>query len=336
MKNAAVIGLGDISKIHIAAITANPEIHLCAVCDIDENTKKHAPERIPFYTDYREMIEKEKPDVVHVCLPHYLHVPVSEYSAERGIHVFCEKPVALHTKQAEEFAAFEKAHPKIHIGICLQNRWNESVEMLKKMIESGDYGIVTGAKGIVPWARPQSYYDIKPWRGMMQYAGGGCMINQAVHTLDLLYYLGGNIRNVNASVSQLLNYGIEVEDTVSARLQFANGAIGLFMATIANYKNESVQISIQTEKTEFAIIENVLYQMEKNGERKKLIEDTKLSGTKFYYGASHKKLIDKFYQAIEEGTQEYVHVKDAVMSIRLIDAIKESGRTGKTVEIKEK
>lgn len=170
----------------------------------------------------------------------------------------------------------------------------------------------------------------------MQYAGGGCMINQAVHTLDLLYYLGGNIRNVNASVSQLLNYGIEVEDTVSARLQFANGAIGLFMATIANYKNESVQISIQTEKTEFAIIENVLYQMEKNGERKKLIEDTKLSGTKFYYGASHKKLIDKFYQAIEEGTQEYVHVKDAVMSIRLIDAIKESGRTGKTVEIKEK
>ena len=330
MKKAAVIGLGDISAIHLAAIQSNPEIELTAVCDIDEQAAERAPEGVPFYTDYQKMTEERKPDVIHVCLPHYLHVPVSEYAASRGIHVFCEKPVALNTVQAEEFAAFEANHPDVHIGICLQNRFNESVEMLKELLDGGEYGQITGLKGIVPWARPKSYYEVKPWRGLLKYAGGGCMINQAVHTLDLLYHLGGPIRQIHASVSQLLDYDIEVEDTVSAKLEFANGASGLFLATNANYKNESVQISVQTEKAEFAIIENVLYRME-NGEKERLIEDAKLPGAKFYYGASHKKLIGKFYRALEENTQDYLHVKDAVMSIRLIDAIKEAGKTGQGV-----
>lgn len=331
MKTAAVIGLGDISAIHIAAIQANPEIQLTAVCDIDKSAKARAPKGIPFYQDHRQMIEDVKPDVVHICLPHYLHVPVSEEAAAMGAHVFCEKPVALHASQAEEFAAFEAAHPEVHMGICLQNRLNESIEMLKELLDSGRYGAITGMKGIVPWSRPKSYYDVKPWRGTWKYAGGGCMINQSVHTLDLLYHLGGPVLSVRASVSQLLDYGIEVEDTVSARLTFASGAQGLFLATNANYKNESVQISIQTEKAEFSIIDNILYRMDEDGSKECLAEDAKLPGTKFYYGASHQKLIAKFYQAVEQDTQDYIHVKDAVMSVRLIDAIQESGRTGQAV-----
>ena len=333
MKKAAVIGLGDISVIHMDAIMNNPNIELAAVCDIDGTAAQRAPEHVPFYQDYHEMITEIKPDVVHVCLPHYLHVPVSEEAAEMGVHVFCEKPVALNREQAEEFAAFEEAHPEIHMGICLQNRLNESVEMLKSLLDSGEYGAVTGIKGIVPWARPKQYYDVKPWRGMWKYAGGGCMINQSVHTLDLLYCLAGPVDTAHASVSQILDYGIEVEDTVTARLTFANGAHGLFMATNANYKNESVQITVQTEKAEFAILDNILYRVEADGARKPLAEDRRLPGTKFYYGASHRKLIDKFYRAVEEDTQDYIHVKDAVMSIRLIDAIQESGRSGKAVRV---
>lgn len=333
MKKAAVIGLGDISMIHIMAIQENPEIALAAVCDIDEGARKKELEGIPFYTDYKEMIEKEQPDVVHVCLPHYLHVPVSEDAAGMGVHVFCEKPVALNTEQAKEFTAFEASHPELHMGICLQNRENESVEMLKEIIESGKYGKVVGTKGIVPWARPRSYYDVKPWRGRWDTAGGGCMINQSVHTLDLLYYLGGPITGLKAVVSQLLDYGIEVEDTVAASLTYANGAKGLFLATNANYKNESVQISVQLEQAEFLIMDNILYRVEEDGNKTKLVEDARLPGSKFYYGASHGKLIGKFYRAIENDTQEYIHVKDAQMSIQLIDAIQESGRTGKYVTI---
>lgn len=333
MKKAAVIGLGDISGIHIHAINANSEIELVAVCDIDEAAKTRAPEGVPFYTDYKEMILEAKPDVVHVCLPHYLHVPVSMEAAQMGVHVFCEKPVALNTAEAEEFVAFEAAHPELHIGICLQNRLNESVEMLKDIIEAGTYGKVVATKGLVPWARPKSYYDVKPWRGKWDTAGGGCMINQAVHTLDLLYFLGGHIENVKASVTQLLDYGIEVEDTVSARLSYENGAKGLFMATIANYKNECVQISVQLEQAEFVIKDNILYQLKEDGSLEQLVEDRKLPGAKFYYGASHDKLIRKFYQALEAGNQDYIHVKDALMSIKMIDAIQKAGRTGETVVV---
>lgn len=331
MKKAAVIGLGDISSIHIHAIQSNPEIELIAVCDIDKKAK--SPENVPFYTDYKKMIQKTKPDVVHICLPHYLHVPVSIEAANMGVHIFCEKPVALHTTQAEEFALFETAHSELHIGICLQNRFNESVEMLKDIIDSGTYGKVIATKGIVLWARPKAYYDVKPWRGKWETAGGGCMINQSIHTLDLLYHLGGHIKNVKASVTQLLDYGIEVEDTVSASLSYTNGAKGLFLATNANYKNECVQIAIQLEKAEFQIIDNILYQIEPDGNKKMLIEDRKLPGTKFYYGASHDKLIRQFYQSLENNNQDYIHVKDALMSIRLIDAIQEAGKSGKIVKV---
>ena len=333
MKKAAVIGLGDIAPIHLAAIAANPEISLCAVCDISEENRAYAPHGVPFYTGYKMLVQKEHPDCAHICLPHFLHYPVSKYLAEHSVNVFCEKPVALNTQQAVEFTRLEAQYSNVKMGICLQNRLNETVEMLKGIIESGEYGCVKGTRGLVPWARTKTYYDEKPWRGKWETAGGGCMINQSVHTLDLLYHLGGPIHSIRASVSQLLDYGIEVEDTVSASLQYANGARGVFMATNANYKNESVQIRVQLEKAEFAILDNVLYRCRDDGSRETLCEDAKFPGTKFYYGASHAKLIGKFYRALESNGEDYIHVRDAEMSIRLIDAIQQSGREGRPVTL---
>lgn len=333
MKKAAIIGLGVISSIHMAAIQANPRIRLVAVCDIDEGKRNAAPCGVPFYTDFRTMILDTRPDVVHICLPHCLHVPVSMEAAKLGVHVFCEKPMAMNTEQAKEFAAFEAAHPDIHMGICLQNRFNESVEMLKGLIDSGEYGAVTGIRGTVFWYREKEYYEASPWRARWDTAGGGCMINQAVHTLDLMYLLGGEIRELKAVTAQLLDYGIEVEDTVAAALTYENGARGMFLATIANYDNESVQLSVRLEKASFVILDNTLYRIGPDGSRELLCQDAKLPGSKFYYGASHQKLIGLFYQALEEDSQDYLHVSQALMSIRLIDAIQESGRTGKTVVI---
>lgn len=333
MKRAVVVGLGDISAIHLNAIKQDPGIELAAVCDIDETAKDRSPKGVPFYTDYMEMIKKEKPDVAHICLPHYLHVPVSEAIAEEGVNVLCEKPVALNTVQALEFASFEASHPEVHIGIVLQNRLNRTIQMLKKIVDSREYGEVIGTRGLVPWSRPKEYYDKKPWRGKWETAGGGCMINQAVHTLDLLYYLGGPIDQVKASVSQLLDYGIEVEDTVSARLDYANGAHGMFEATVANHRNEGVQVVVRMEKAEYQMKDNILFHVLEDGTKEMVAEDDRMPGSKFYYGTSHAVLIHQFYQAMEEHTQNYLHVKDAVMSIRLIDAIQQSGRFGKTVRV---
>lgn len=332
MKRAAVIGLGTISEYHLSALAENPNIELAAVCDCDESVRDKAPERVPFYTDYVDMIEKEKPDCVHLCLPHHLHVPVAEKAVEMGCHVFSEKPVALHAEQAQEFARFEQAHPERKICICLQNRLNDTVETLKSIIESGEYGRVTGTYGIAPWSRTREYYEEKPWRAKWETAGGGCMVNQAVHTLDLLYYLGGPIRSLKGSVSQLLDYGIEVEDTVSVRLDYENGAAGMLMATNANFKNMSVQLVVQLEKAEFELADDKLYRID-GGRKELLAENERLPGAKFYFGVSHKKLINKFYEQLETDGDDYIHVKDAQMCIRLIDAIHQSSREKRTVEI---
>ena len=224
-------------------------------------------------------------------------------------------------------------YPKLQIGICLQNRRNETVELLKTFIDSKEYGSVTGIRGNVPWYRPKEYYDCKPWRGRWETAGSGCMMNQAIHTLDLLSYLGGKIRGVRATVSQILDYGIEVEDTVSASLDYENGARGLFMATNANFKNEPVQIVVQMEKGEFRIYDNILYQVMEDGTVKKLAEDRKMPGTKFYYGASHQKLISEFYHSLETGERSYVSAKDGEMSIRLICGILRAGETGAYISL---
>ena len=103
MIRAAIIGLGDISFVHLDGILGNPEIQLVAACDLNEELKSRVPEGPPFYTDYKQMCEEVKPDVVHNLLPHYLHYPVTKELVEMGFNVFCEKPIALNSKEAEQF-----------------------------------------------------------------------------------------------------------------------------------------------------------------------------------------------------------------------------------------
>lgn len=333
MIRAAIIGLGDISFVHLDGILSNPEIQLVGACDLKEELKSRVPEGTPFYTDYKQMVQEVKPDVVHNCLPHYLHYPVTKELVEMGINVFCEKPVALNVAQAEEFAALEAAHPEVKIGICLQNRMNETTEALKAIIDSGEYGKVTGIRGFVPWYRAPEYYSVKPWRGTWQYAGGGSMINQSLHTLDLMYFLGGDIRRIHALVGQTNDYGIEVEGDVVARMEYANGARGLFFATNNNWTNESVQIRVALEKGVFHIEDNTLYKINKDSSREVICKAPVLEGIKFYYGASHTRMIERFRKAVESGSDDYIHVKDAVMVIRLMETIFQSGREDKLIDV---
>ena len=151
MKRAAVIGLGDISFIHLGAIERNEHIELTAVCDIDEAVCGRAPAGVAFYTDYAEMLAREQLDCVHVCLPHYLHYPVSRDAVLAGVNVFCEKPLAVSAEEAAAFVSLERDHPEVRIGIDLQNRLNESTEELKRIIDAGERGCVVGIRGSVPW-----------------------------------------------------------------------------------------------------------------------------------------------------------------------------------------
>ena len=334
MMKAAIVGFGTISAVHIDAIATNPGMELVAICDINEALAAKVPEGVKFYTDYKQMVNEVKPDVVHNLLPHYLHYPVTKELVEMGFNVFCEKPIALNSMEAEKFCQLEKDHPGVKIGVCLQNRMNETTEELKKIIDSGEYGKVIGIRGFVPWRRDNTYYETQPWRGKWKYAGGGSMINQSLHTLDLLYFLGGDIKRLHAVVGQTNEYPeVEVEGDIIARLEFANGANGLFFATNNNWTTESVQIRVAMEKGVFHIEDNTLSRIEKDGTRTVICKAPVLEGIKFYYGASHSRMIERFRLAVENNTDDYIHVKDGTMVIRLMDCIFRSANTSALVEV---
>ncbi len=333
MMKGAIIGFGTISAVHMDALASNPGMELVAICDINPDLAAKCPENVKFYTDYHQMVQEVKPDVVHICLPHYLHYPVAKELVEMGCNVFCEKPIALNSTEAEKFCQLEKDHPEVKIGVCLQNRMNETTEELKRIIDSGEYGKVVGLRGFVPWRRGKEYYDAQPWRGKWKTAGGGSMINQSLHTLDLLYFLGGDISRLHAVVGQTNEYGVEVEGDVIARLEYANGANGLFFATNNNWTNESVQIRVALEKGVFHIEDNTLYKVNPDSSREVIVKAPKLEGIKFYYGASHARLIARFYKAVADNSQDYIHISDGAMIIRLMDSIFRSANTSSLVEV---
>ena len=331
MLKAAVIGCGVISQIHIPVLMGMEDVDLVAVCDIDPAKKPDLPGTVRFYTDYRELLEKEHPDVVHICLPHYLHYPVSRFFADNGIHVFCEKPAARDSYELEQFIAVEDAHPELKMGICFQNRFNDTSLKLCELVQSGEYGKILGAFAANPWYRDQQYYNNGTWRGDFKLAGGGCMINQAIHLIDLMGLVCGPVKSLKGASLNLLDLAIDVEDTAVAKLDFENGARGVFFATLANSYNAGPFLEIRMEKAIFQIDSRKLYQLDETGERKMIVEDRALEGSKFYYGSSHGRLIRRFYDAILQNTDDYVHVKDARLSNQVIDAIVRSGVIGKEI-----
>ena len=331
MIRTAIIGMGTIFDIHFQQLQLLQQVEICGVCDIQEEKRAKAP-GIPFYTDYKQMLAQEKPDCVHICLPHDLHYPVSAYCAEQGCHVLCEKPLADSFENARRFIELEEKYPSQVLCLCLQNRYNPSFVHLKSLLESGEYGKRIAVRGQVAWARSQAYYQESPWRGDIRRAGSGVLFNQSIHTLDLMLQLMGPLKSVKASVSHFLDYGIQVEDTVSAAMEFANGCKGIFFGTVANACNQAVEIWVFAEKATFLLRGGELFIQDRDGDLSLLMQDEKADGEKFYYGSSHGLLIEQFYGAVEQGGQKYIHLHDGFAVMQLMDAMLQSG-DGKKMEL---
>ena len=166
------------------------------------------------------------------------------------------------------------------------------------------------------------------------------MINQAIHTLDLMHYFTGSpIVSIKGTIGQILDYGIEVEDTATGHIVFENGASGLFTASIANYADENVEISVCCEKAEFILRDKKLFQLKEGGsndtrEMELLVSDSTAFSGKQVYGSSHVTLIERFYQALEGKDVPYIHPEEGLPALRMIDAIRKSSETGETVYFK--
>lgn len=329
MLKVGVIGLGTVSIVHIRGIEQSDMVELTALADIDPS-KAIGASKVPFYTDYKEMIAKENLDVVHICLPHYLHDEVTAYCVENGVHVFLEKPISVDFLRSKKLLENVNAHPEVKVGVCFQNRLNQTVIDLKRILKNQNSKIIA-VKGLVAWYRPETYYTEKnkTWRGTWEGAGSGTIINQAIHTLDLMRYITEvDWTECKAMVGNLLDYDIEVEDTSVANFTFEKGIKGLYFSTNAYYGNDSVELQVVTERTRYTIKDNKLFDDSGNF----ISEDASLPDSKIYYGPGHSDAMNQFYKAIIDKSDHYIKLEEAIQTMEMVDAMKVSSTSGEIVK----
>ena len=328
----AIIGLGAISETHLASIKNGGFTTLCAVCDIkqerlDAALAKIADENVKGYLDYKQMIDTEKPDVVHVCTPHFLHRDMAVYALEAGCDVYLEKPAAMNAKQAMEIVeASEKTGKKVCVSF--QNRVIPTNAMAKEIVDDARYGKLLGIRAEMTWSRGGAYYTESGWRGTWEKEGGGVLMNQSIHTLDLMYYLGGKVKNMEGSVALRRNKGvIEVEDTAEATIWFENGCEGIFYATNCNFKDSSVQIELFFENGNLFLYRDTLYLVSGNN-LEKLVDNHDYTGTegKACWGNGHTMMMKRFYDALCGEDAWYCDIKDAVPVLEMIGKIYETSK----------
>lgn len=336
MIRTAIVGCGGIARVHAESVASMKEHRLTAFAD----SKKERAEEFArtyggnAYSSLEEMLSKEKIDVLHVCTPHYLHVPMSIQALEKGIHVYQEKPAAISPEQYQELCrAVKKSDARL--AISYQNRYNTCMQKAKELLTSGKAGKILGGRAFVTWNRAESYYTESDWRGKLATEGGGCLINQSIHTLDLLAQLLGRPVKVEAEIlNHRLKDVIEVEDTVEAYLTFettSGECHGNFYATNSYCTDSTPLIEITAEQMTLRMEDPDLTIYYPDGSREKLDfnENEEFFG-KRYWGNGHKRAIKDFYEAIEQGRECRIELKNTDESNRLMFAVYHAARENKS------
>lgn len=325
---AAVIGLGSIAPMHIKSLEAIG-VEIAAVCDSNEKSLEKVTAAQKF-SDYKKMIDAGGFDMLHVCLPHHLHAPVAVTALEKGVHVLCEKPMATTTRGAEDMIAAAKKSGAF-LGIVFQNRFSPGAELIKEELTSGSLGAVLGGWLRVNWHRDQSYYTQSDWRGKWATEGGGVLINQSIHTFDMVNHFLGKPTSVYASIANRAHPSIEVEDVAEGVITYGKAVVSFFVNTYHPYDAPaSIEIICENGRAELTG-ENATITM--NDGRKKTagadFEAQKKFAMKSYWGVSHVKQIQAFYAAIEKGNPPYPDGAEGFCTQKLINAIYDSAKTGK-------
>lgn len=309
---AAVVGVGNIGKVH-ARILRERGL-LAAVCDPDEKKLAEYPDA-ETYTDFYELLERGKPQVVHLCTPHDLHAEMIVAALDAGINVLCEKPLCIRRDEVAQILRAEARSDAI-LGVCLQNRFTPAAEFVRRLLTGKR---ILGASATVAWHRDAAYYRSDEWRGTRRREGGGALINQALHTLDLLEWFVGMPERICATLSNLTLRGeIEVEDTASVLC--SGGAEFCLFASNGSPCDMPVTISVRTGSENILMLpDNVLI----NGKPVDLAKATPYYG-KECYGGGHSALIGRFYECVERGERFPVDAAEGAKSVRLVLAAYES------------
>jgi len=334
--NTAIIGGGAIHGCHVNALRQIPDVTLRALADIDsaKGLKLAMAYQCRFYQDYREMLLDEAIDVVHICTPHFEHKSMILAALAAGKHVFCEKPVGMNGSELLDITRAAKYAPGL-LGVCYQNRLNPTSLRIRQELVDGGLGKMLSIRAVLTWSRSGAYYTESPWRGQLATEGGSLLINQAIHTLDLMQWFAGRVTRLKGVVdSGELTDVTEGEDSAMATLHFANGARGLFYASNCNTTDSPLLLEIHCEHGSLLINDNTLWRITPD-EQRKLASDTSPDGaTKSYWGIGHQQAIRRFYHAIHhpENT-DYTNIHEAGKSLTLVEAIYRSSQIRQWIDI---
>lgn len=340
MYRAGIIGCGNIARMHTEALKKIQGVQICAFadCDLDRAIRYREQARIPgaaCYTSLAEMLEKEKPDVVHICTPHYLHAPMTIQVLQAGAHVFMEKPPAISVKEFEALKAAKRKSEK-QVGICFQNRYNETTEKIHMILREKTLGLPVGARAFLTWDRDRDYYVKSGWRGQQEKEGGGVLINQAIHTLDLLVYLLGKPQMVEASCcNHHLKDVIQEEDTLEAYIQFDSSA-ACFYATTAYAEDAPVLLEILCREGRIRMEGNRLDIFYKKGNKEEYDFESAPNGIgKKYWGNSHGVCIQDFYNSLTEKKTYRNDLESTEATFKLAMGIYDSARNDHAVTLEK-
>lgn len=323
----AIVGLGVIGRLH-AEILCKQGKHIIALCDIDGTVAEEVREKLALdaavYTDWEKMLSEIRLDVVHICTPHYLHAQMTIGALERGINVLCEKPLCISREELERVLCAE-AKSDATLGVVHQNRFKPSNVFAKQYLSDKK---ILSAHASVVWQRTDEYYKSASWRGTIAQEGGGVLINQALHTLDLLQWMTRMPTHVSAICGCLtLGDQIEVEDTASMR--FFGDVPMTFFATNSGGANMEVELRFVLSGGHKITVRPDSVQID--GELLDFHRTELADGGKAYYGNAHGMLIERFYQCVALGEKFEIGGAEAANVMRMILASYES--RGKSTEL---
>lgn len=331
----AVVGCGGISVCHIRGILAAGQT-IAALCDViperaEEKKTEFGLTDAKVYRDFAKMLESEAPDAVHICTPHHLHAPMTVFALKKGIHVLCEKPLCISEEQLCDVLRAER-ESRATLGVCQQNRYEPVMRQVKELAKDGSE--IVSAFGSVVWKRDEAYYRSGEWRGKKATEGGGVLINQALHTLDLLQWFCGMPESVSAHLSNdHLKDVIEVEDTASLLFTYPDGKTVHLFATTAAGANLPVQIHLKFRDGTVLTAENAWMTREGGG---LVTARREAAPGKREWGTGHRELIAHFYDCVGTGEKFPIDGREAGKVVRLLlSAYASEGKTIRIIPEKE-
>ena len=343
--NLAMIGLGMVAATHLNAIKAsNKGLTLRGVCSRDAGKAAafiatHMPDdadHVRIYTSVDEIAADAEIDFVIVATPPNARADIIRKLTAAGKHILLEKPIERDWKAAAEIVSQCEA-AGVTLGVVFQHRARDVSQKLHALLSSGDTGPIRVAEIVVPWWRPQSYYD-EPGRGTYERDGGGVLISQAIHTMDLALSFTGAVEKVQAMARTSALHRMEAEDFVTAGLEFESGAIGSLTASTAFFPGSAESITLHCEHVSVCLKSGKLDLHWHDGRTETIGEDMASGGgadPMAFTHEWHQGVIEDFAEALRTGRPPLAPGREALLVHRLIDALVLSSRAERAVTLSE-